>query len=335
MSDPGEGGVLDRLVELLARLLDAMGLNGRRLLWKWGQRKNRLADHKERAAVMLRSARAAHKMCPSCRALVPRTAGTCDECGARLAGVSRPGFGRVLAQIFPGATATTSLILLANGFWFIMMIMAQMKAGEAWSGGLFGGFNWELMVRSGGGLSRYVPAVNTGGEWWRLVTPIFLHGGLIHFFFNSYVLLQLGPIVEDIYGPKRFWVIYLSSGIAGNLLSQLTRPTMTVGASGAILGLMGLLLVYGWRHGGVLGQSLKAAMIRFGVYMLIFSVVFWNLADHRAHLGGLLCGALMAAVLPTRVVRSRTAEILWDVASIGGVLLVLVAFFQVAQQIRA
>ena len=127
MSNPGEGGLLERLVELLARLLDAVGLNGRRLLWKWGQRKNRLAEQKGQAAVMLRSARAAHKMCPSCRALVPRSAGTCDECGASLAGVSRPGFGRVLAQIFPGATATTSLILLANGFWFIMMIMVQMK----------------------------------------------------------------------------------------------------------------------------------------------------------------------------------------------------------------
>jgi rhomboid protease GluP len=334
LSEQDGDGLPDRVVALVARILTAMGLNGKRLLWKWSQRKSRLAERKAQASVMLRSARGPHKMCAACRALVPRSAGTCPECGASLASVSKPGFARLLNQVFPGATATTSLILLANGFWFIMMTMAQMKSGGGWSGGLFGGFDGELTVRFGGGLSRYSPALETGGEWWRLVTPIFLHGGLMHFFFNSYVLLQIGPVVEEIYGPKRFWVIYLSCGVAGNLLSQLTRPTMTVGASGAILGLMGLLLVYGSRHGGVFGQSLKSAMIRFGAYMLIFSVLFWNIADHRAHIGGLLCGALMAVVVPSRAPRNRTTSMVWDVVSAAGVLLVLFAFYQVAQEIR-
>lgn len=333
MSDDRGGGVLDRLVEILARMLDAAGLNGKRLLWKWGQRKKDLSERKEAASVLLRSARGPHKMCPSCRALVPKAARRCSECGASLARVQAPGFGRLLTQIFPGVTATTSLVLLANGFWFLMMMMAQVKSGETMSGGLFGGFGGELLVRFGSGLSRYHPELGTGGEWWRLITAMFLHGGLIHFFFNSYVLLQLGPITEDIYGPKRFWVIYLACGIAGNLLSQLPRPVNTVGASGADMGLMGLLLVYGFRHGGVVGQSLRASMIRYGTYMLIFSLLFRSHIDHLSHLGGFLCGGLAGLVVPARVSGNRATEIAWDVVSLGGVVLVLAAFYNVARSL--
>ena len=84
MSEQDGDGLPDRLVALVARILDAVGLNGKRLLWKWSQRKSRLAQRKAQASVMLRSARGPHKMCPSCRALVPRSAGTCPECGASL-----------------------------------------------------------------------------------------------------------------------------------------------------------------------------------------------------------------------------------------------------------
>ena len=77
-----------------------------------------------------------------------------------------------------------------------------------------------------------------GGEWWRLITPIFLHGGLIHFLFNSYLLIHLGPLVEEIFGTYRYWVIYLCCGIAGSLFSQVPRFVNTVGASGAIMGLL-------------------------------------------------------------------------------------------------
>ena len=270
-------------------------------------------------------------MCPSCRALVPRSARTCPECGASLASVRGPGVGRLIANLLPGASAVTSLLLLANGFWFAVMMMAQMKAGS--SGGLLSHFSGELLVRFGSGLSRYVTAVGGGGEWWRLITPIFLHGGLLHFFFNSYVLLQLGPVVQEIYGPKRFWVIYLCCGIAGSATSQLPRFVNTVGASGAIMGLMGLLLVYGWRHGGAFGNTLKSSMIRFGLYILVFSLFFPNI-DHLNHAGGFACGALLAAIVPAGTFRSRTTVTVWEAMATGGVLLVLFAFFQVALHAR-
>jgi membrane associated rhomboid family serine protease len=325
-------GPLDRAVELLAKVLNAIGLNGTRLLWKWNQRRQRLAETGLRTEILWRSTKGRHKMCPSCRALVDRSARACPECGAALAGVRAPGVGRLLANLLPGASAATSLLMLVNGFWFLLMILAQIKSGS--SGGnvsLFSPFDIELMARFGAGVSRermLSTGAITGGEWWRLITPIFLHAGIIHFLFNSYLLLNLGPIVEEIYGTARYWVIYLAAGIAGSVASQAPRFVITVGASGAIMGLIGLLLVAGYRSGGLLGQSMKSLVIRLAVYSVILSL-FFNI-DHLNHIGGFACGALLALIVPRGNDRSRFEGAFWQVLSVVGVLLVLLAFYQVA-----
>jgi membrane associated rhomboid family serine protease len=340
---PTDGpGLLDRLVRLLAGAMNALGLNGTRVLWKWNRRAASRAEAGARREVFWRSARGRHKMCPSCRALVARGASRCSECGASLAGVSAPGVGRLLGNLLPGITAATSLIMLVNGFWFVMMIMARIRAGGG--GGLLGGFGGEMLVRFGAGLNRAVELSNgdvTGGEWWRLITPVFLHAGLLHFFFNSYLLLHLGPIAEEIYGTVRYWVVYLLSGIAGSVVSQVptypaflrdTEVVISIGASGAIMGLIGLLLVCGLRGKGILGQSMKGLMLRLFFYSVIMSF-FFNI-DHFAHAGGFACGALAGLVVPQGQSRGAGAARVWQVLSFAGVLLVLYAFYQVAAQGR-
>jgi membrane associated rhomboid family serine protease len=317
-------GAIDRVVDAVARAMDAVGLNGTRLRWKWNQRRARLAESGVRAEVFWRSARGKHKMCPSCRTLVPRGARQCEACGRPLAEVRAPGIGRLIGNVLPGATAATSLILLANGFWFLMMLMAQIKSGGE-GFGIFSFFGGGLLFRFGSGFSP----VTLAGEWWRLVTPIFLHAGILHFFFNSYVLLQLGPLVEQEFGTERFWVMYLACGIAGSAASQFARPVNTVGASGALLGMMGLLLVYGWRHGGARGEALKQAMIRYAVYILIFSLIVRGI-DHINHAGGFVCGALLGFVVPAGSYRDRGQALAWEVAAVAGILLVLFSFYKVA-----
>jgi rhomboid protease GluP len=319
------GGLLDELVELLARAMDAVGLNGRRLRWKWNQRKKQMAEQKEEASVMLRSARGSHKMCPSCRALVPRSAKACSECGASLSGVTSPGFGRVLTQIFPGATAATSLILLTNGFWFAMMLMAQMKTGEGGGLGLFRAFDGRLLYRFGSGYGIAI----IYGEWWRLITPIFLHGGILHFGFNSYVLLQLGPLVEAEYGRDRFWIVYLLCGIAGNVLAALFVPGIpVVGASGAIFGLVGLLIVHSGRRGGFGGRQLRSRLIQWAFLMFVISLMPG--ISLSAHAGGFLGGLALGWLVPAGEIRNRTAARVWEVLAVVCVLLVVFSFYRIA-----
>lgn len=325
--DRDEAGLLDRAVDFLAGTLDSLGLNGTRLRWKWNQKRKQLSESGERAENIWRSAKSRHKMCPSCRALVPRGANTCEECGRSLADVAAPGLGRILANVLPGATAATSLILLANGFWFLMVLMAQIKSSDG-DFGLFSGFSGLLLYRFGSGWS----GDTMSGQWWRLITPIFLHGGIIHFFFNSYVLLQVGPLVEEEYGTERFWTMYLLCGISGSLLSHSVRLVNTVGASGALLGMIGLLLVYGWRTGGPRGEMLKSAMLRYLIYIALFSLFLGGAfsIDHLNHLGGLLCGAALGWAVPGGAFRDSRAKLLWDAAAIGGVLVVVYAFYKVA-----
>jgi rhomboid protease GluP len=330
-------GPLDRAVERLARLLNALGLNGTRLLWKWSQRRRRLGEAGLRTEILWRSARGRHKMCPACRALVERALRDCPECGEPLGRVRAPGIGRALSNLLPGISAATSLLMLVNGFWFLVMITAQIRAGAGQAHpSLFGSFDLEMMARFGAGVSRprlLSTGAVTGGEWWRFVTPIFLHGGLLHFLFNSYLLLNLGPIVEEVYGAARYWTIYLACGIAGSLASQLPRFVITVGASGAIMGLIGLLLVHGLRRGGVLGESMKSLLGRLVIYSIVLGLLF-NI-DHLNHLGGLACGAALGLVVTHGPYRGRAEERGWHALSLAAVLLVLWAFYQVAAFGRA
>jgi rhomboid protease GluP len=320
--DPNKPNLLDSIVDGLAGLLDALGLNGKRLRWKWSQKRSNVSEQSLKTEMAWRAAKAQHKMCSECRALIDRSAKTCPECGSSLSKVRTPGVTRSLSNMFPGIGSVTGLILLVNGFDFLLLMMAHVKAGI--DIGLFANFDWELMVRFGGGLSvpyQLTDGSVTGGEWWRLVTPLFTHGSMMHFFFNSFLLVQLGPLAQQLYG-SRLWPIYLLCGLSGSAASMLTRPTMTVGASGAIMGLIGLLLVNGLRNRNQLGQAMKSLLVRLVLYTVVLSFVFS--IDHRAHGGGFLCGALLAYLIPEG--QAKASAQLWKVLSILGVLLVLAAF---------
>jgi len=307
--------LIDRLIDWLARAIDALGGNGSRLRWRWSQRRRDLGESGMHASILWRSARTRHRMCPSCRALVSRTASRCPECGGSLAGTLGPGFTRLFANLFPGATTATAVVLLANGFWFVLavMILLRTRSDVGFTGVLmFPGDFQQTLVDLG---ALVTPRVLAGGEWWRLIPPIFLHGGLVHFFFNSYILLQLAPTVEEEYGTHRMLAAYLATGVGGFLTtcawSAVAGPRMSVGGSGAVLGLMGLLLAYGVRRGGGVGARVKAAIGQYVVYLFLISLLFRGV-DHAAHVGGLATGFALGWIVPYGTYRTRAQAALWE-----------------------
>ena len=313
----------DRLIEMLARALDALGGNGTRLRWRWNRRRRDLGEAGLRTEVLARSAAGQFKMCPACRALVPRSAWKCTECGAGLASVRAPSIGRLVSNVLPGATAVTGLLFLLNGLLFLLVLL--LPVADASGPSRIMRFDIASLVRYGAGFGPFTFGL---GEWWRLVTPIFLHGGLLHIAFNTMVLLQLGPLVEQEYGTERFLFVYVATGIAGNVLSQTLGRRPTVGASSAILGLIGLLLVYGLRRGGVFGRNLSSSIGRYAIYVFVFSLLPG--VDFLSHAGGFACGAFLGLVVPPGTFRNRGTAAVWEALALVTVVVVLASFWMMA-----
>lgn len=144
------------------------------------------------------------------------------------------------------------------------------------------------------------------GQYWRAVMPLFLHIGLWHLAVNMFTLLMIGPVLERMYGYGRYALIYLGAGIAGCVLSMYHGHVVAAGASGAIFGVAGAIVVGGWAHRDALPHEL-ARIFRRGVFTLVLlAFIVVQLAaghmvsniDNWGHLGGLLGGALLAFLIP-------------------------------------
>ena len=138
------------------------------------------------------------------------------------------------------------------------------------------------------------------GQVWRLITCAFLHGGLIHIFFNMYALKILGPEIEYVYGKVKYLVIYLLSAIAASIFSYIFGPqSVSVGASGAIFGLFGAMLIFGIKHRKQMGKAYMMNILQVIFVNVIIGISSSNI-DNAAHFGGLIVGALIALLLGER-----------------------------------
>ena len=144
------------------------------------------------------------------------------------------------------------------------------------------------------------------GEWWRLLTAVFLHSGLMHLGMNMSGLLCTGPTVERVYGSRRFLLLYLGAGLAGSAMSLhfSAQSGTAVGASGAVFGVAGALLVAALRHRRYLPTMLSVYTLA-GVGLLLLDALLRGLfserVDNAAHIGGLLTGCMLALILPERI----------------------------------
>jgi membrane associated rhomboid family serine protease len=142
-------------------------------------------------------------------------------------------------------------------------------------------------------------AILFGGEYWRLLTVVLVHGSLIHLMFNMYALWTIGPIVEALYGSWRYLAIYALCAVAGSAASYATSPNPAVGASGAVFGLFGALLVADRVHKPALTRNARNLTMQIGILIGINLVIGFSIPgiDNAAHVGGLLAGAWLGFVL--------------------------------------
>ena len=135
------------------------------------------------------------------------------------------------------------------------------------------------------------------GEYFRLITCSFLHIGIFHLLFNMYALYVIGSQAESFFGKIKYLIIYLFSAVSASLLSLMfSANVISAGASGAIFGLMGSLLYFGYHYRIYLGNVIKSQIIPIIVINLLFGFLVSGV-DNAAHIGGLIGGFLMAMVL--------------------------------------
>ena len=148
--------------------------------------------------------------------------------------------------------------------------------------------NYTLLV-----FGANVDTLTKNGDYYRLFTSMFLHIGILHLLCNMYSLYIIGKEVENVFGKVKYLIIYLLSGIAGSILSlAFNHNTICAGASGAIFGLLGALLYFGYYYRTYLGATLTRSIIPVIVLNLIIGFTSSGI-DNAAHIGGLIGGALM------------------------------------------
>ncbi|KAA9302121.1 MULTISPECIES: rhomboid family intramembrane serine protease [Aerococcus] len=181
--------------------------------------------------------------------------------------------------------------------------------------GLGGSQRADLLILFGAKVNALIAA----GQYWRLLTPIFIHIGLTHLLFNSITLYYLGPMVENIVGHWRFLAIYLLSGLMGNLMSYQFSDAISAGASTALFGLFAFFIVKAYLHPNnpyyeALGRTYKTLIIMNIVLNLLASNV-----DLAGHLGGALGGLLASFIFA----QNRNEIKVWQVVLALGLYLVI------------
>lgn len=256
------------------------------------------------------------KICPACGALVGIHATKCHECGTNLR-FSAAALGKKFSGLFGDTVApVTTAMLVANMLMFGVSWMALAAEGKGAGMAILWGVGGEATFRLG--MSIPWPYLVETHEWWRVVTAMFLHGGLIHIGFNMMALMQLGPPLEELYGSGRYFFLYVISGAFGFVASAFTDH-FSLGASGAVLGLIGALLAVTSKRGGAYMRELRSRLI--SNLVILFAIgFFFRIIDNYAHGGGLLVGFVLGKIFvdrqPMNATERRNAALLGGLAGI-------------------
>ena len=241
------------------------------------------------------------RLCPACRTLVGATAEKCHQCGASMT-YSLAAASSSLSKLMPQATPITYGILTFTCLLYVVGLLATMRRSgfAAPGGGLgmilgLGGINGFILHRMGASLPRTFNLEQP----WRLVTAIFLHGGLLHIGFNMWALMNIGPTLEETYGSARYFFIYIVTGAFGFVASSMFGNA-SVGASGALLGMVGVLLAQTMGQQSASMRMRRRQLISWLIYMAVLGFMMSGIVDNYAHFGGFAAGFGLGRVMVDR-----------------------------------
>ena len=295
-------------------------------------------------------------MCRSCGAIVGAGETQCAVCGASSSAQPATAAGerapdketiRFARAVLNRPYKFTIALLVANLFIFLLM----WESSGLSAGVLAGTFPDHVLIAYGAKLNYLINAPYN--QWWRFITPMFVHINVLHLLMNMFSLLIIGPFVEKLYGSAKFVVFWVVAGIAGTVGSYLAlRPGLATGllgsfifhridapaagASGALFGLIGVLFVFGIKFRRELPEGFKRV---FGTGLL--PIIFINLfigfvgrsfVDNAAHLSGLLTGAALALFVNYRRPGARASiTAAWRVLQFLCLAVIVVAGYKVVR----
>jgi len=238
-------------------------------------------------------------ICPSCGRLTREDAAECLICGRRRPGMW--GLTSLFRSVFRSGSVTSVITVACVAVYVASLVLDPYGAMRSRS-------LLDFLPVGRAAVQFFAAGFDPlhQGRWWTLLTAIYLHGNLLHILFNVLWIRQLGPAVEQLYGPARFVTIFTAAGVTGFVASSFLGHAYTLGASGAIFGLLGAIVAFGQRRGGVFG---KAVLREYGMFALILFVMAFVMpgVDHFAHAGGFLGGLGAGYVMSMAERRQETS----------------------------
>jgi len=317
-------------VPLLDDILRLLGTNRTRMEWKVRAWKRGWERRKASFANRTTSLRYEHKVCPQCGHPAGADERICTRCETRMGGRTAHRARRLLGMVWaPDAPMITSLIMLACIATYAMTLVWQHRVGLVPTPSL-SPHNYALW-RFG---SEFSPDILDQGQYWRMITAAFLHGGILHIVMNMWSLWTVGTYVEETFGKAKTLALYLFLVLTASAFSLWWHTRggdigNSVGASGAICGLIGVAIGFSVRRRNA-ARHLQGRYLGWAVWIVILGFSGWHI-DNAGHVGGLVPGFLLGLVVRRRRDTSHVFHRMWVAAALAGLAATILCFVMMSQ----
>ena len=231
-------------------------------------------------------------LCPNCRKLIDVDEPYCPFCHT-----PNPGAwwkNNVWTRGFRNPNLFTSVIIYINIGLYLFALMLNPRLSDISLNPIafLTPENKSLLILGGTGTI----SIERFHWWWTLVSANYLHGSILHIFFNMFALRQLAPLVIREYGPYRMFTLYTFGGIVGFWVSYMAGVRFTIGASAAIFGLIGAMIYYGKSRGGTYGNTIYKQIGGWAIGLFLIGFIIPGI-NNWGHGGGLAAGFILGAIL--------------------------------------